>query len=132
MSEVVALTRPVSMGGVAHARAVVTNTPGTLASFISGGIPTMSVPNSPGSNLTLQPYAVELSIETGSAANAVYWAIDNPYASNTGFTVSATLGYEVSKQPVGTWLSPGGDMSTLKLVGSAASVYVQCLFYYGR
>ena len=123
-------TIPQALGVVAHARAVITDTPGTLASFISGGIPTASILDGP-KTIKLTPYAVELAIEKASVGNTVYWVLDDSAVSNSPLTVSATLGMTLPVLSTTLFLNVS-DFTKLKLVASVNPTNVQCLFYYGR
>ena len=127
---IVAYTTPLPIGGVKHARAVVTNTAGTLASFISGGLPSIAVPDAFGvrPDTILSPTGVQLMIESASAASKVYYTLD-------GTTPTATNGFELSSAPSAIFFpfgSQSGLWPTFKLLGSAATVNVQCLFTYQK
>ena len=127
MATVIALTTPLPIGGVKHARAVITNAAGTLASTISGGLPTISIADGE-QTIVLQPTGVQLSIESASAANKVYYTLD-------GTTPTATNGFELSSAPGATFFPLGANTAiwaNFKVLGSAAAVNTQCLFTYQK
>ena len=127
MPQVTALTTPAPIGGTVHKRATVTNTAGTLASFLSGSVlPTFSGTDAQGGTITLQPTGVSLGIESAESTSKVYWTVD-------GQTPTATLGCELPALPSLMWFPLGQNgLSNLKLLGSAATVHVQCVFEYNR
>lgn len=108
-----------------HKRAVVTDTAGTLGSFISGGLPYLVSPTN--SDVKRYPKAVNLGVEVASGANTVYMTFDGQS------TPSATLGFIVPTLPnfVRVPCPDGLTLNTLKLVASANPTNVQCFFEFG-
>ena len=106
-----------------HLRAAVTNTAGTLDSFITGGYPTLTPPNQ---SAPIYPSAVNLGIESASTGK-VYITFDGGSSAE----VSATLGFEIPTLPnflriAGNELFTPGTSRTIRVVSSTGTQNVQC------
>ena len=108
-----------------HKRVTVTDTAGTLGSFISGGIPAITPVS--GGSAPIKPQSVMLGVEVGSAANTVYITWDGQT------TPSATAGFIVPTLPnfLHIPVPDGLILNNIKLLASANPTYLQAFFAFG-